>query len=296
MLGILFMLLGSLLAETSASASKLSLKARTLTILDTALILIVAGLIPFLAIAAFSPSAFVFDVRSLPTLTLRILIELPLIALTGFALMRAERSTFTLIRTLTIPLLLIVDFALAYPLSLQQALGAGMVTVAIIASARGKISRSGMLLCAISAVMATAAISLYKLDLRYNSVVAEQIIVLLFTFAGLSIAKVALHESLPTTALRHSKKTQLSMIASAGAHVFEAFAFKYIVGTAIIVAVKRGMAVLFSLLSGKAVFREEHFGERLLLASTIIGGIVLMSVPSMVISTARAMIASVFAL
>jgi hypothetical protein len=287
MLGILLMTIGALLGEASAAANKLSMREKTLNYIDTGILVIAAGLITFLVCDILMPQHVIFDMRSLPTLTLRLILEIPLTFISGYALMRAERSTFALLRSLTIPLLLVVDLMLAYPLTITQVAGALVVTLALIWSARGKISRVGMVECLISAVMAVATISLFKHDIKYNSVLAEQTIALIVVLISLVIAKLALHQPMPTHQIMTDKKAQLSLVFSALSSILEAFAFKFVAGTALVTAAKRGIAIIFAIFSGRAIFHEENLGERSMIAVAVVSGLALMATPPRAVESAK---------
>ncbi|OGG62681.1 hypothetical protein A3C87_00975 [Candidatus Kaiserbacteria bacterium RIFCSPHIGHO2_02_FULL_49_34] len=279
MLGILIVVLGSLLDEATAVTNKITLKQHTLTVLDTALLILVAGTIPFALIAFVAPQTFVFTAAALPTFSLRFLLEIAIILVGGYALLRADRSTFALLRTLTIPLLLIIDLMLVYPVTGPQIAGALIITVALAATAFGKISRNGIFLCICSAVLATATISLFKIDIQHNSVVAEQLVMHTLLIMAFIPLKVALREPWPLHVLRRGREAHSTMVTAALGSMLGSYAYALVPGTALVTAGKRGISVLFALGSGKIVFHEQHFGKRLALGTAVITGIALMATP-----------------
>lgn len=279
MFGIFVVVLGSLLDEATAVTNKLTLKQHTLTVLDNALLILVAGTIPFALIAFVAPQTFVFTAATLSTFSIRFILEVAVLLVSGYALLRADRSTFALLRTLTIPLLLIVDLMLVYPVTGPQIAGALIITVALAATAFGKVSQKGIVLSAASAILATATISLFKIDIQHNSVVAEQLIMHILLIMTLIPLKVALHEPLPLQVLRRNREAHSTILTASIGGVLGAYAYALVPGTALVTAGKRGISVLFALGSGKLVFHEQHFGKRLALATAVVGGIALMAIP-----------------
>jgi len=58
--------------------------------------------------------SFGFSMASLPTFGARLLLEIILSTTTITAIAKSDRTTFTFLRTTTVPLLLLVDLALGY--------------------------------------------------------------------------------------------------------------------------------------------------------------------------------------
>ncbi len=279
MLGILLVVLGSLLVEVGSTTTKISLKRHTLTILDSALLVLGASTIPFVIIALVAPETFVFHTATLPIFTLRFILEVILVIVGGYALLRADRSTFALLRTLTIPLLLIIDLFLSYPISGPQIAGALIITGTLAVTTFGKLSQKGIMLSILSAILATVTISLFKIDVQQNSVIAEQLVMHLLMLATLIPLKVALHESMPVNAIRFNRQTHITMLSASLAGILGSFAYALVPGTALVAAAKRGIGVLFALGSGKMIFNEQHFGKSAALATAIVSGIALMATP-----------------
>lgn len=291
MLGILLMAIATLLGEASVAANKLSTREHTIDYIDTGIIVVFAGIVSFLIAGIIYPASVLFDLGTLPTFLTRLSLEIPLTIFSGYALMKAERSTFAMLRSLTIPLLLIVDLMMHYPLSVTQISGALVITLALASTVSAKFSKAGMWWCIATAIGAVGTISLYKIDidatrLHHNSVIAEQIVMLLAIFIALILAKLVLHKPLPTRVIFHERRTQLSLLASAFGGIIEAFSYKYVVGTALVLAAKRGIGIVLSLVTGRAVFHEDNLKARSMVAVAIIAGLILMATPqSFVIAT-----------
>jgi len=203
------------------------------------------------------PGGFVLTLASLPTLSVRVVLEM----LQAYAMVRAmvaaDRSTFGFLRTLTLPLLLAVDVLLGYPVTLMQTLGiATIVGSLLILFAHNGLRREGSLFVIIGVVNAVATISLYKYDItHFNSVEAEQGIVyganVIFLFA---LALFAKQNPLP---LLRQPVSVAQLLLSGAAATLMSFAYLFAHASAI-TAGKRSFAVLWSIASGNVYFKERR--------------------------------------
>src|SRR5690606_12002348 len=104
-------------------------------------------------------------------------------------IVKADRSTFSFLRLLTIPLLLVVDIVLLYAISVTQIAGIAVILVALaILLYAHKKARKYAGLVVVTALVSVVTISLYKYDIsHFNSVVAEQSIfyVIMLVFFGI---------------------------------------------------------------------------------------------------------------
>lgn len=202
---------------------------------------------------------FVFSLGSLPTFLPRLILELLQAHIVIIAIVRADRSTFSFMRTLTIPLLLVVDVALGYPISISQSIGILAITLGLVALlANKKLDKKGLGFVIFSALNAVVTISLYKYNItHYNSVEAEEGIIQLFLLLYFIIwcyqkrSRTSLRLLLQPVAIAQSLAIGISSVLTS---------FAYLFGPAsVITGVKRIIAVCFSVISGKIYFQERNF-------------------------------------
>lgn len=230
-----------------------------------------------IGIALFSTEALIFSLASLPTFMVRAVLELVLIFVSVSAIRDSDRSTFTFLRTLTIPLLLVTDILLGYPFSTFQIAGIFVILVALLFLFNGKgLSKKGKLLSIFSATLAVATISLYKYNItHFNSVEAEQAImhsVLLVSI--IIIAAWRGHENV----LRHLLNPLYVAQSFAFGIATVAISFAYLFAPAsVILTAKRSFEAVSSLISGSVYFREQHMGLKIFTLVFVILGIALMA-------------------
>jgi hypothetical protein len=217
----------------------------------------------FLLVLALWRDAFVFSWESLPTFSLRAVLEIILMFVSLNAVIEADRSTFAFLRTLTIPLLLGVDIALGYAITLPQIVGVALMLGAIVLlSMNHGLSRRGKLITLFSALLPVATLSLYKFNItHFNSVEAEQVLQHVIALAAvLVIARVHTGENLLPLLFRREHLTQA---LSAGlASVFMSYAYLF-APASVVTAGKRAFEVIGAVLLGRRYFKEKHLALKL---------------------------------
>ncbi len=222
----------------------------------------------------FFPSEWRFSWSSLPTLIPLVLLTL-IQAYVGLrAIIDASRSTYGFMRSMTIPLVLIIDLALGYALTAGQIFGILLIFVALfLMHLYHGLDRKGMGFVTISAVNAAITLSLYKYDItHFNSVTVEQLILngaigLFFFVRVWSFHK----KGQLTNAFHHTRFSwQAGMHGLAAVATGFAYAFS---SASLIVALERGLSVFWSVLFGKTYFHEQHFAVRLVGCSLIVSGL-----------------------
>lgn len=230
----------------------------------------------FLLILAVYRDSFIFSFESLPTFALRAVFEVALLFVNLHAVLAADRSTFAFLRTLTIPLLLGVDIALGYAITLPQIAGiAVLIAGFVLLTLNHGLSRRGKLLTLFSALIPVATVSLYKYNItHYNSVEAEQAlqhIVLLVVLLG-----VAWMRSGENLMLQIFRREHLLQSLSAGA-AYALMSYAYLFAPAsIVMAAKRALEIIGAIIFGRALFDEKHVVLKIVACAIIIGGVVLM--------------------
>ena len=275
MLGVLLASVGSAFSELSDSIGKKQTAERACSHYTLGFLGVLGGAL-FLLVIGLVRNNFIFSLASLPTFLPRLMLEVLQAHITVRAIVRADRSDFGPIRTLTIPLLFAADLALGYTIGTHQILGMGIIFGTIFALlSYEQFKTKGLFLLIFTAVNAAITISLYKYDItHFNSVESEQsivsIVLVLYFFI---LAVVRAHEN-PVQLL--FKRTFFVQAVSGGlGSVFGSYAYSF-APTSIITAAMRAFAVLFSILSGKMYFKERGFVVKLLLFCAIAGGLVLL--------------------
>src|SRR3989344_8721126 len=126
MFGILLASISSAFSELSDSIGKKKTTERAYSHYTFGFLSVLGGAL-FLLIVGFVHNDFMFSLASLPTFLPRLVLEVLQAHVTIEAIVRADRSDFGHIRTLTIPLLLAVDLMLGYGVSTSQMLGMGII-------------------------------------------------------------------------------------------------------------------------------------------------------------------------
>lgn len=275
MLGIILIAVAELFAEASASIGRYEVKHRKETLYAMGFLTGFWATV-FLIIFSLTLGEFRFSYESLPTFGLRLVLEAILMFVTLHAMIAADRSTFTFLRTFTIPLLLVTDIALGYALSMDQILGVSLIVIALlILLLNHGLSRRGKLLSLASAITAVGTLTLYKYDItHFNSVEAEQALTHVFLLIVIVVAaKLQTGEDVTRHMFRPVFFAQ-SLLAGVATMLFS-FAFLF-APASVITAVKRSLEILGAIVSGRAYFHEKHVALKLLACALVAGGIALM--------------------
>ncbi|OGE82655.1 MAG: hypothetical protein A2846_03280 [Candidatus Doudnabacteria bacterium RIFCSPHIGHO2_01_FULL_49_9] len=223
--------------------------------------------------------SFVFSAESLPTFTIRAILEVAQAHVTALAVIRADRSTFGFIRVFTLPLLLVIDLALGYTLSAGQMFGVTLIfLVLIMIFMSKKIGKQGRWLVLFTAVNAGATISLFKYDItHFNSVEAEQILILAILLVYFWAGGLAVSRQNNLARLFTRKIFFAQSLAQGLATVVESFAYSF-APASIIMAAKRSSAITWSMISGHFVFSEKNFVFKITVLTALVGGIILLAI------------------
>lgn len=203
------------------------------------------------------PGGIVFSAASLPTLLARLPLEITQGYAALHALALADRSTYGFLRILTIPLILVIDVALGYSITLAQIGGIALIIASLVLLfINHGIRKRGAGFVLFTAVNAVATLSLFKYNVtHFNSAEAEQ----LASYA-------ALIPFFFVMALWRDKQNPLKLFlrpifflqssAMGISNVLSAFAYALGIPS-IITAAERALNVLFSVLSGRMYFHEK---------------------------------------
>lgn len=234
------------------------------------------GAAVFLVTIGFMRHDLVFSLASLPTFLPRLVLEVLQAHVTVRAIIRADRSDFGPIRTLTIPLLLIADLVLGYHVHTGQIIGMGIIFATIFALlSYERFKTKGLSLLLFTAVNAAITLTLFKYDIsHFNSVESEQSIVIIVLVLYFFILAVVRARENPLLLL--FKRAFFVQAVSGGlSSVVVSYAYTF-AAASIVTAALRASAVLFSLISGKLYFREGGFIMKLFLFCVIAAGLFLL--------------------
>lgn len=274
---IILVFIGSVFGELSLSVGKFESNKKSEGIYSMAFLSGIGTFLVFFTLFLIKHNTLTFSPSSIPLILILVGFEFIQMMLTNTAVIRADRSIFSLVKSLTIPLLLIVDIFMGYSLSLTTIVGCAVLFMGIgIVFLHHTNKKQHLLYPILSAVNAVITISIYKyLITNYNSVITQQLIVLgcLLIF---SIFGIVYKEKTTILKILRSKLRDSQIASSAFASVLFSFAYKF-APASLIIAVERSLMVLFSLISGRFEFRE-HVGKvRIFSAFMIIIGLIIIS-------------------
>lgn len=277
MIGILLASLGSLLDELSKLVGKKKVDERKESIFTMGFLDLFWVVLAFAGIAVFVPGSFRFSAASLPTFIPRLILEIVQAYMTVKAIALAARSTFSFIRSLTIPLLLGVDLLLGYAFTLHQIVGVIIIMATLVfLFANHGIERGGRGYVLFTAVNAAVTLSLYKYNIIYfNSVVAEQLSIMVVLMMYFFFCAYYITRENPLYFLKKPIFLLQSLGTGAAAAV-DSFAFVF-APTSLITSAKRASAIFWSILSGNFYFREQNFLVKLAAFMFLALGIVLLA-------------------
>jgi len=258
MIGLFLILTSTFFTEVAVSIGKFEAEKHRESIYMMGFLNVLWATIFFLFIALFIRQDFLFSFDSLPTLSIRAILEIAQAHVTMLAILYADRSSFGFIRIGTIPLLLAVDMILGYTIGFNQIIGIGIIVLAfVVLLINHGIRKSGLWYVVFITINAVATISLFKYNItHFNAVEAEQSIILVILLVYFFIMAFFVKKENPVLFLKKPIFFAQSFASGLGA-VLISFAFLF-APASIITAAKRSITVLFAILSGKVYFHEKH--------------------------------------
>ncbi len=275
MLGILFTAVAGFFKEISDSLGKYEVSDHKQSIYTMGFLSVFWSAIFFIIIAIFRHS-FIFSLASLPIFGLRAVLEIFQIYAMMKGMVEAERGSYSLIRTGTIPLLLVADLILGYSISSYQIAGIFIIfTSLLIFFLNHGVSKQGLGWTIFSTVNAAVTISLFKYDItHFNSIEAEQLIILFIIMIYLLISARFWGYENPILALK--KPVFFLQASSSGlGDLFSNFAYTF-ASASVITTSQRSFAVLWALFSGNLYFQEKELGRKIFSLALIILGLILL--------------------
>ncbi len=273
MIGLILVLTSTFFEEVGTSIGKFKVGRHAESIYTMGFLSLFWGTV-FLVVSGFVRDGFVFSMSSLPTFSIRAVLEIAQAHVSILAVTTADRSTFGFVRIGTIPLLLAIDIFLGYTIGINQIIGIGIIIAGlVILLINHGVKRKGLWLVAFTAVNAAITISLFKYDItHFNSVESEQGIIMIILMAYFFAMAIFVKKEDPIKFLK--KPIFLSQSLSSGiASVLMSFAYLF-APASIITTAKRSLTILWSILSGKLYFHEKNLIVKIVSYLFIVLGLV----------------------
>lgn len=269
MFGLFLIWTGALFEEISSVAGKKELVSKKEDVAVFGFLQTFVLLIVFFAISQLMPDGFVFSWESLPTLSIRIALEILQCYAAIMALKLADRTSFGFVRSGTIPLLLVVDILVGYTVTMFQIIGvmALFVIIAFVFKER-VIKKDGLKYLVTCTLLPVMTVSLYKYNITYfNSFAAETTIVM----TALTIFWAIVNFYHKHSPWKHLKDPQI-MVQLAGAAIGSILINIAFVTTipSVLIAVKRASSVFWSTFSGIIIFREKKAVTKVCIAGVLL--------------------------
>src|SRR3989344_9678468 len=262
MFGIIITGIATFFDEIATAIGKYEVAERKESVYTMGFLNMFWGALIFFGIAFFIRKTFAFSLESLPTFGVRVMLELLQAHVAVLAVTMADRSTFSFIRTGTIPLLLAVDIILGYSITAGNI--AGIIIIALgflILFINHDIQKRGAWLTLFITVNSVATISLFKYDItHFNSIEAEQGLMTLILMFSFFRKRIFLGQSL----------------SSGVGGIINSFAYGF-APASIITAASRSFEIFWAIISGKKYFHEKSTATKFISMFFIVIGLFLLA-------------------
>ncbi len=274
MFALFIMAFGNLLQQSGTAIGKKSMAKRQETIYGYAFLNVFWFTIFLMVFVAFGAN-FHFSRSSLPYFLPRLVIEIIMAQIGAIAIHKAELSTFSFLRQLTIPLLLVVDIILGYKISALSMLGMMIIFGTVLFLLGDKtLSKKGSRYVIALALLAVINITLFKYDItHFNSIAAEQIVVGLVLTAYFTVAA-WIHKRERTWKYLYKARTETQSLFTGLGTTIGSFAFLY-APASVITTFSRSTELLFAILFGNIAFHERKLGHKLVGFAVIVIALVI---------------------
>jgi hypothetical protein len=276
--GIFLETIANLFEEISCSVGKRESQAGRSSIFMMGWMQHVLALLILIVVFLLGFDQFRFSWESWPTMAIKLVLDIFQVHIALLAIEATERTAFSFVRMLTLPILLVVDLVLGYVLLPAQL--AGMILLAgifLYTFANHVMKNKGMWLLIFIAVNSAATISIYKYHItNFNSVLAEQMIV----YVVLTIY-LWLYLKFRTKVKFRSQMLRPAVLVQAFSMGFAALLSSYafiFAPASVITTARRAGSILWSTLSGLLYFKEDHKKQKLFIAFLLIVVLVLLAI------------------
>lgn len=276
MIGVILTFFGSLFEEIASSIGKKEINKLEEDVYIMGFLGIFWTALFYAIIVFFIRGQFMFSWDSWPTFSVRAILEIIEAHCALIALTKTDRTTFSFVRLLTIPLLLLVDLILGYALHLPQLFGITLIVISLgLLLFKQGINKKGIGWVVFISLNAVATISLYKYDIsHFNSVETEQFLMCSILFVYFCFLILWLDKKNPFKLLRRPLFLAQSLVGGAGG-VVTGFAYNFTTAS-IATTAKRSSAIIWSMVSGGLYFHEKQIVFKIIILALLIGGLILL--------------------
>lgn len=277
MFGLVFILIGTFFEETTSTIGKYEMKHHLERPFGMGFLNSVALLGIVLSTVVIRWDVLHFSVASIPTLAIRMVFEVIQGVSAVLAVKYAERSTFSFLRTMTIPLILIVDLMLGYVIQPVQIVGMLVIAAALLLLFMNHgIKKAGVWFVVANAVNAVVTTSLYKYNVtHFNSPEFEGLVSAVW-YCGMFYILSHVYEKRHPFHLFTNRTLMAQSLSSGFAQFIEGYAYVF-APASVVMATKRSLNIVWSMLFGNKVFHEKHMIVKALTAAGCIVGIVMLT-------------------
>ena len=271
------MALSNLFTESSTAIGKRAMAKKVQSVYGYAFLSIFWFNI-FMVITVLLGAKLHFSTKSLPFFLPRVVLEIAMTWLGAKAISMADLSTFSFLRLIAIPILLVIDIILGYPISPWQIFGMLIIFgVLVYLLGHKTLNPRGSRYIIGVALISPVDLSLYKYDItHYNSVAAEQILI------GLSIMTFFIvvawyngHER--TWAYLFKRRPESQSLLFGFGSVLNTYAYKY-VAASIALTFSRATEIIMAILFGNVVFHERKVGHKLAALAIVVVALLLIAI------------------
>jgi drug/metabolite transporter (DMT)-like permease len=276
MIGVILTFFASLFEEISSSIGKKEINKLEEDVYTMGFLGFFWPTLFYAIIIFFIRGQFIFSWDSWPTFLIRAILEIIEAHCALIALSRADRTTFSFVRLLTIPLLLLVDLILGYTLQMPQLFGITLIVISLgILLFKHGINKKGIGWVVFISLNAVATISLYKYNItHFNSVETEQFLMCSILFVYFCFLILWLDKKNPFKLLRRPLFLAQSLTGGVGG-VLIGFAYNF-TSASIATTAKRSSSVIWSTVSGSLYFHERQIIFKITILLLLIIGLILL--------------------
>lgn len=221
-----------------------------------------------------------FSIASIPLLMLRLFLEITQSYITLIAIKHCDRSTFSILRVLTIPLLVIADILLWYQFTHYSLVWIGIILLSFIFfNINTKtINWKWWYFALFTAINAVITLSLFKYSMTHywNSVEIDQGLMALWTVIFFIWFNYKKEKKLWFYLLKKEKIFWIQWILMALTSLLLSYSYVYL-NASEATAVKRAWEMFWSVLAWFLFFQEKHLLKKILFAICIIIGLIIMA-------------------
>jgi hypothetical protein len=221
----------------------------------------------------------IFNSASIPLLFVRLIFEILQSYFTLIAIKQCDRSTFSILRVLTIPLLVIADILLWYQFTAYSLIWIWIILFSFIwfNTKHKTINWKWWYFALFTAINAVITLSLFKYSITnyWNSLEIDQWIMALWTVIFFIWYNLRKEKKIGLYLLKKEKIFWIQWILMAITSIVLSYSYLYL-NASEATAVKRAWEMFWSVLAGFVFFQETHLWKKILFALCIIIWLIIM--------------------